>query len=201
MPTSGSKKTDYQRREKMADEADKFVWKGRQIEKMDDVIATGLALKGEEQKEYVKAYCSMGPYARQNIGYVSGYYDSETRAEIQKVFETAHPIFGTSTPSGEEAFKLGQKLGEMRKQEAGPSLSPEEKKRAYHLFHVLWGKGVDNKEYVKSEWKELSIIMEKAGIGGNGQDPYANKCKGCFSELHLGFCTKRTCDYHNKVQP
>lgn len=33
-------------------------------------------------------------------------------------------------------------------------------------------------------------------------DPYANKCKGCFSEMtQAGYCTKRTCDYSNSPQP
>lgn len=147
-------------------EPDNFIWKGKQISKMDEIIETALKLEDEEQKEYVKAYCALGPYARQNIGYVSGYYDSETRSKIQKIFETAHPIFGTSTPSGDEALKVGQKLGEEAKQKAESSLSTEEKERGYELLHILWGKGHEGEEYDKSEWKEFSNIIEKAGING-----------------------------------
>jgi len=89
-----------------------FKWKDREFEKLDQVIAAALALKGEEQQAFVKAYCATGAYARQNIGYVSGYYENATRFEICRVFETAHPIFGTSNPTPEEAFELGKKLGE-----------------------------------------------------------------------------------------
>ena len=31
---------------------------------------------------------------RQNIGYYSGYYDSETATRVRKLFKTVHPIFG-----------------------------------------------------------------------------------------------------------
>lgn len=90
----------------------------------------------------------------------------------------------------------------MANENVEPKLSGEERRRAYELLHILWGKGIEGKEYVKSEWREFSNIIEKAGIDGKSRpDAYTNKCKGCFSELHLGFCSKRTCDYHNKAQP
>jgi len=102
----------------MTAEVQPFIWKGKKLEKLDQIIAAALELKGKEQKEFVKAYCAIGPYARQNIGYCSGYYDRKTAAEIVRVFETAHPIFGTSTPTTEEAFELGKKLGEESRRKA-----------------------------------------------------------------------------------
>ena len=92
-----------------------FKWKNQEYKLLDEIIDTALTLKGEEQKEFVKAYCAMGVYARSNIGYFSGYYESVKRLEICKVFETTHPIFGTSTTTPEEAFEMGKKWGESAK--------------------------------------------------------------------------------------
>lgn len=94
-----------------------FKWKNREFTMLDEIVEAALALKGEEQQAFVKAYCATGVYARQNVGYFSGYYDPAKRLEICKVFETAHPIFGTSNPTPEEAFELGKKFGESLKAE------------------------------------------------------------------------------------
>lgn len=48
--------------------------------------------------------------ALENVGYCTGYYDSETAERVFKLFKTKHPIFGTTRPSAEEAFKAGQDL-------------------------------------------------------------------------------------------
>ena len=48
---------------------------------------------------------------KQNLGYYAGYYDSETRARVEKLFCCAHPIFGAISqgePTAEEAFKMGE---------------------------------------------------------------------------------------------
>ena len=97
-----------------------FKWKTRTFERMDELIDAALALKDEEQREFVKAYCDSGIYARQNIGYFSGYYDGPTRLELCRIFETAHPFFGTTTPTPEEAFELGKKFGASLKDEGKP---------------------------------------------------------------------------------
>ena len=56
---------------------------------------------------------------RSNLGYFAGYYDSETRARVERLFKCAHPIFGPiaqkGEPSPEEAFKMGQQMGESLK--------------------------------------------------------------------------------------
>ena len=45
---------------------------------------------------------------RVNFGYYAGYYDTETRARVERLFRCAHPIFGSVAqyrpPSAEEAF-------------------------------------------------------------------------------------------------
>lgn len=92
-----------------------FEWKNKTYETYDKIIDAALELQGEEQQAFVKAYCDTGAYARQNMGYFSGYYGNEKRLEILRVFETAHPIFGTSAVTPEEAFALGLKLAEEQK--------------------------------------------------------------------------------------
>jgi hypothetical protein len=48
---------------------------------------------------------------RQNLGYWAGYYDSETRHRIEKLFRCAHPVFGAisavGAPTAEEALQAG----------------------------------------------------------------------------------------------
>jgi len=52
---------------------------------------------------------------RKNLGYYAGYYDSATRARVERLFNCAHPFFGAiaekGSPTQEEAFKIGCKLG------------------------------------------------------------------------------------------
>jgi hypothetical protein len=48
---------------------------------------------------------------RVNLGYWAGYYSSETRARVEKLFRCSHPIFGAiaevGVPTPEEAFQAG----------------------------------------------------------------------------------------------
>lgn len=55
--------------------------------------------------------------ARSNLGYVFGYYDPEDRKKLYSLFIVDHPIFGSgfgrgSDPSPEDAFKIGEKIGD-----------------------------------------------------------------------------------------
>jgi hypothetical protein len=52
---------------------------------------------------------------RQNLGYYSGYYDGETAARVYRLFDCAHPIFGRTQPSPEEAFRAGLGLANKSK--------------------------------------------------------------------------------------
>ena len=49
---------------------------------------------------------------KNNIGYITGYYDTETQERVNRLFHTTHPIFGDERPSPEEAFEMGKHLGE-----------------------------------------------------------------------------------------
>jgi hypothetical protein len=48
---------------------------------------------------------------RGNLGYFAGYYDSETRERVERLFKCEHPVFGSiaknGTPSPAEAFMAG----------------------------------------------------------------------------------------------
>lgn len=85
-------------------------YKEKDLKTYAEIIDYALALKGEAQREFVEAYAKTSPYALQNVGYFSGYYDSKTGLRIQRVFKTAHPIFGRRIPSPDEAFEAGKKL-------------------------------------------------------------------------------------------
>ena len=53
--------------------------------------------------------------AKQNLGYYAGYYDTETRIRVEKLFTCSHPIFGNAangTPTPEEAFEKGKELAQ-----------------------------------------------------------------------------------------
>ena len=45
--------------------------------------------------------------AASNLGYYSGYYSHEERMVFQEIFGIEHPIFGSKTPTAEEAFQMG----------------------------------------------------------------------------------------------
>jgi len=51
---------------------------------------------------------------RQSLGYFAGYYDSETRERVERLFSCAHPIFGSiaenGQPTAEEALEMGRQL-------------------------------------------------------------------------------------------
>ena len=52
---------------------------------------------------------------RANLGYWAGYYDDATRARVERLFDCAHPIFGSITKNGapttEQALAAGIAAG------------------------------------------------------------------------------------------
>lgn len=51
---------------------------------------------------------------KSNLGYYAGYYDSETRIRVEKLFGCQHPIFGPISqgePTPKEAVDAGQVFG------------------------------------------------------------------------------------------
>lgn len=59
--------------------------------------------------------------AKVNLGYFAGYYDSDTRARVEKLFSCSHPVFGSvaknGTPSPEEAFEAGARAARQQLKE------------------------------------------------------------------------------------
>ncbi len=51
---------------------------------------------------------------RQNLGYFAGYYDTETRERVERLFACQHPVFGAiaieGAPTAEAAFDAGKKM-------------------------------------------------------------------------------------------
>jgi len=88
-----------------------FYWKGKEIVNYGDIGEAVSSIKTkEEAAEFIKLYSRVSDYASKNIGYISGYYGSETMARIQRLFKVEHPIFGTKTdikPS--EAIEAGMR--------------------------------------------------------------------------------------------
>lgn len=91
-----------------------FIWKGKELKSMGETMAAAIACKTRaEAKTFMKFYREVTPHADDNIGYMSGYYDTQTAVRILDWFEVEHPVFGKRTDvPAEEAFKAGQELAQ-----------------------------------------------------------------------------------------
>jgi hypothetical protein len=61
---------------------------------------------------------------RSNLGYFAGYFSSETRERVERLFRCVHPVFGSidrGPPTAQEAFSAGLKLGERLQQQQANS--------------------------------------------------------------------------------
>ena len=51
---------------------------------------------------------------RANLGYYAGYYSSETRERVERLFKCSHPVFGKvaerGEPTAEEALEAGLRM-------------------------------------------------------------------------------------------
>ena len=51
---------------------------------------------------------------RSNLAYYAGYFDEKTRIRVEQLFNCVHPVLGAAkngSPTPEECFKLGMRLG------------------------------------------------------------------------------------------
>ena len=64
----------------------------------------------EEAQAFVKAYEKTTEHARANLGYMLGYFSSQTRAKFYDWCDLSHPIFGKTDPTPEEALAAGKRL-------------------------------------------------------------------------------------------
>lgn len=84
-------------------------------EVMND-MKRALTLTGEAQHELVTKLLALGPHARENIGYMTGYFDGDTSLKLRALFDAPHPVFGMGHPKNlEEAFNKGVEWGKANK--------------------------------------------------------------------------------------
>jgi hypothetical protein len=98
-----------------------FSWKGREIATVGDIM---WAMEGcesiREAEEFVRHYAkdvqqrNDGGFrealqiVENNLGYLTGYLPNEKAKKMRELFDVEHPIFGSKTPTAEEAFAAGQ---------------------------------------------------------------------------------------------
>lgn len=90
-----------------------FVWKGKELNTLGDIVDAASALKSRKQgAAFMAAYLKFTPHAYGNIGYAAGYCDAETQDRIYEFTETAHPIFGRHHPTPDEALAAGMRIAQ-----------------------------------------------------------------------------------------
>jgi hypothetical protein len=73
---------------------------------------------------------------KSNLGYFAGYFDSRTMERVNRVFNTAHPVFGRTAPTLEEAFNARKefaKTGKMPKSKEQQGSAQKRKVRSVIL--------------------------------------------------------------------
>jgi len=96
-------------------------WKGKKLNTYGDVMnaVQGCATQ-EEAKEFMRLYEAENPHAKDNVGYMAGYFDNDTKYRIFDWFGVTHPIFGNTDPTFNEALLAGIKMGRADKQPVDP---------------------------------------------------------------------------------
>jgi hypothetical protein len=90
-----------------------MIWRGKELKKSGEVTDAFVACATREEANlFVSIYEQGNQYARENLGYMLGYYDEATRQRLYEWCDLAHPFFGKKEPTAEEAFEAGKKLGE-----------------------------------------------------------------------------------------
>ena len=108
---------------------DGFLWQGRKIRTVGDILEAMQGLQDETQaQEFLKLAISVagGPdeeIVRSNFGYITGYLSHERGKQLRQWFNTPHPIFGYRTPSPEQCMRYGKEVAEATN--ADPNLDIE----------------------------------------------------------------------------
>lgn len=72
-----------------------FIWKGEQVSTIGDLFDAAVqAVKDGEAQEFLREYRAANEHADENLGYVIGYADPDTRARMYEAFDLSHPVFG-----------------------------------------------------------------------------------------------------------
>jgi hypothetical protein len=71
------------------------------------------ALVRRDMKYFGKSRQEAEQMERGNLGYFAGYYDSATRERVERLFNCAHPVFGSiaenGAPTAEQALEAGKR--------------------------------------------------------------------------------------------
>ena len=89
-------------------------WRGHNVETFRDInrLLADIAVKGSQADadDLIETLEAANPRARDNIGYLAGYFDRDTGDKILKLFHTRHPVFGNQMPGASDVFALGQRI-------------------------------------------------------------------------------------------
>jgi len=80
---------------------------GEMMDEMCRIDALPEPERKQEAMAFMTAYRAENQYADANIGYLTGYTDTQRMARLQELFEVSHPIFGSAIPTPQEAFEKG----------------------------------------------------------------------------------------------
>lgn len=88
-------------------------WKGKTLKTIDDLMRLGIDKcdTPEEAQRFIMEYVMENNHARDNIGYLAGYYSHADKHRIFKWFDVVHPIFGTKDLSNDELMRIGVEMG------------------------------------------------------------------------------------------
>lgn len=67
----------------------------------------------EEAQKFMVEYRKINEHADHNVGWMIGDVDRDVGRRIIDWFGCAHPFFGTTFPTPEEAFRKGLELGKL----------------------------------------------------------------------------------------
>lgn len=87
-------------------------WNGNDLDTIGELSNAVLEIARADDQDaadrFMAQYRAETEHADANVGYLSGYYDRDTMVKVQRMFGAAHPIFGSSVPTPDEAFAMGQ---------------------------------------------------------------------------------------------
>ena len=93
-----------------------FTWNGKKNSTNGEIMNAIESIQTrEDARAFLDTYRAVTPHADENVGYLSGYFDSEKAAAIRQLFGVKHPVFGDKTPTPEEAFQKGLEMGRAAK--------------------------------------------------------------------------------------
>ena len=71
-------------------------WKGKELKTIEDLMLRGIdqCKTKEEAQDFILQYVEENLHARENIGYLAGYYSRDDQTRIFEWFDVCHPIYG-----------------------------------------------------------------------------------------------------------